>query len=72
VNQKKSSTKKPISVGTFDPKARAAEKQAARDKDEADLKSGKVTREELSKRNGFFSSLDIKNATIVRPKGKFK
>lgn len=57
---------------TYDPQERAAEKARAREQDEEDLKSGKVTPEQLSKRNGFFSSLDLRNARIVRPRGKFK
>lgn len=55
-----------VQVSYYDPKERALEKQRSRDQDEADLKSGKISREELSKRNGFLSSLDIKNATIRR------
>ena len=50
----------------YDPAERAREKQLARDKDDEDLRTGKVTREELSKRNGFFSSLDFSNAIIRR------
>lgn len=50
----------------YDPEQRMLEKQRAREQDDIDLKSGKVTKEELSKRNGFFSSLDIKSAKIVR------
>lgn len=50
----------------YDPAERAREKQLARDKDDEDLRTGKVTREELSKRNGFFSSLDFSKATIIR------
>jgi hypothetical protein len=59
-------------IGYYDPKERALEKQLSREQDEADLKSGKVTKEELSKRNGFFSSLDFKNAKIVRRSGNDK
>ena len=36
----------------FDPKARAAEKQASRDADEAAIASGAKTREELRRENG--------------------
>lgn len=54
----------------YDPKQRAADKQAAREKDDADLRAGRVSREELSKRNGFFSSLDLVNAKIVLPRRK--
>ena len=43
----------------LDPKKRAAEKQAARDQDAADLAAGRVTPEELNKRNGVFSALDL-------------
>ena len=48
----------------YNPKERALEKQRAREQDDEDLRTGKVTREELSKRNGFFSSLDFSNSTI--------
>ena len=61
-----------VKVGYFDPNERALEKQRSRDQDQADLESGKVSKEELSKRNGFFSSLDIKNGTIVRRSSKFR
>lgn len=37
---------------------RAREKQASRDKDEQDLLSGKKTREQLRKENGYFSQLN--------------
>lgn len=52
----------------YDPKKRAAEKQAARDKDDDDLRAGRVSKEELSRRNGFFSSLDFSEAKIVLPR----
>jgi hypothetical protein len=48
----------------LDSKKRAAEKQAARDKDQADLDAGLVTPAELNKRNGFFSALDLGSFTI--------
>lgn len=51
---------------TFDPVERAREKQASRERDELDLKEGRVTREELSRRNGFFSSLDVIDSHILR------
>lgn len=60
--------KKPLKVEFYDPKERARQKQAARDKDDEDLRTGKVTREELRKRNGFFSGLDFSKAKIVLPK----
>lgn len=52
----------------YDPAERALEKQRARDQDDEDLRTGKVTREELSRRNGFFSSLDFSKARIRFPK----
>lgn len=61
-----------VKVGYFDPVERALEKQRSRDQDQTDLETGKVTKEELSKLNGFFSSLDIKNGTIVRRSSKFR
>lgn len=54
------------SANYYDPVARDKEKQRAREQDEEDLKTGKVTREELSKRNGFFSSIDIISSKIQR------
>lgn len=54
----------------FCPKERMAEKQRQRDQDDADLREGRVTREELRLRNGLFSGLDIdwsKAKIIVRP-----
>lgn len=53
-----------IEVETFDPEERRREKQAAREKDDEDLRTGKVTAEQLRKRNGFFSSLDFTNSRI--------
>lgn len=51
-------------VNTYDPRKRAAEKQAQRDQDDKDLREGKVTSEELRKRNGFFSGFDLSKAVI--------
>lgn len=51
----------------YDPAERAREKQRARDKDDADLRSGKVTRDELAARNGFFSSVAISQGRIKFP-----
>lgn len=58
--------------GTFCPIERAREKQAAREQDEKDLREGKVTREELRKRNGFFSSLDLRNARVITSRNRFR
>lgn len=51
---------------------REREKQEARERDERDLAEGRVAREELAQRNGFFSSLDIDwaNSTIIAIGGK--
>lgn len=51
-------------------KDRAKEKQQSRDQDEQDLRDGKVTKEELRKRNGFFSCLDLSNFKILLKNGK--
>jgi len=51
----------------YDPRERALEKEKTRLKDEEDLKSGKVSVNDLRLKNGFFSSLDIKNSYIKRP-----
>jgi hypothetical protein len=42
-----------MSSEVLDPAVRAAEKQASRDQDEADLASGKKTREQLRIENSF-------------------
>lgn len=39
----------------FDPEQRAREKQASRERDEADLASGRKTREQLRRENGVFA-----------------
>lgn len=41
----------------FDPKARADEKQASRDADDAALASGAKNRDELRRENGAFAQL---------------
>lgn len=51
-------------VDFYDPAERAREKQAARDQDESDLASGKITIHELIRRNGFFHG--VKHLTLVR------
>jgi hypothetical protein len=48
----------------YDPNARIREKQAARDQDDADLASGRVSAAELARRNDFFVGLDVRNAEI--------
>ena len=53
---------------TFDPIERRAEKQAQRDAEA--LARGDVTREDLSRANGLFSSPAIVNRRVVRRYGK--
>lgn len=53
----------------YDPKERARQKQLSREQDEQDLKSGKITKEELRKKNGFFSSLNIENSEVILKRG---
>ena len=55
---------------TFDPIERRAEKQVQRDADAEALARGHVTREELSRANGLFSSRAIVNRRVVRRYGK--
>jgi hypothetical protein len=43
----------------FNPQQRQREKEFARERDERDLRDGAVSRQDLSARNGFFSSLQI-------------
>lgn len=56
-------------AGSYDPVERAAEKQRSRDRDEADLASGRIGRADLSRRNGFFSALDMSKSRIVMRQG---
>jgi len=44
-------------VATYDPRERAAEKQASRDEDARRLAAGEVTREQLSRENSPFAAL---------------
>lgn len=50
----------------YDPAERQRQKQAQREQDDRDLAEGRITAEELSRRNGFFSMFDIKKARIRR------
>jgi hypothetical protein len=50
--------------GILDPRKRAAEKQASRDRDLERLRTGKVTPEQLTKENSFFDALDIASFKI--------
>lgn len=50
----------------LDVRKRRAEKQASRDEDARRLAAGEVTREELAKENGLFSSPAIRNMKVVK------
>jgi hypothetical protein len=50
----------------FDPVARQREKHQARAQDDSDLSAGRVSPEELNRRNGFFSGLDFSRASMRR------
>jgi hypothetical protein len=54
----------------LDPKKRAAEKQASRDRDLERLRKGEVTPEELTKENNFFAALDLTKFKIVSIGGR--
>ena len=51
---------------TFDPIVRRAERQAQRDVDAEALARGDITRDELARANGLFSSPAIVNRRVVR------
>lgn len=53
-----------MEIGEFDPIALRREKQMARERDDRDLREGRVSAEELQRRNGFFSGLDFSRARI--------
>lgn len=50
----------------YNPHERMREKQLRREQDDRDLAAGLISKEELSRRNGLFSSLDLSGAKIVR------
>ena len=57
----------------YDWDKHAADKQAARDQDVADVKSGKYTVAEIRERNFMFSGLDFSKCVAVAPCGmRFK
>jgi hypothetical protein len=61
-------------VRKFDPVARAAEKQAARDRDADRLRSGAVQADALARENDFFRGIEIDKFKIAaiggRPLGR--
>ena len=54
----------------FDVEERRAEKQRSRDEDARRLAAGEVTREELARENGLFSSPVISNMRVVSRFGR--
>lgn len=57
-------------VGVLDQDARVRQKQAARDRDAARLRSGEISREQLTRENDFFSALPIATFRIVSVGGR--
>jgi hypothetical protein len=55
-----------MSEGEYDPAARAREKQAARDQDDRDLRSGAVSPAELKDRNSLVAGLDLSQSMVRR------
>lgn len=55
-----------MEVGHFNPAQRRLEKQIDRERDEQDLREGRLSRADLARRNGFFSSLDLAGASVRR------
>lgn len=49
----------------YSPAERQKEKERQRASDADDLRSGRISRDELRARNGFFSSLDIVGSSII-------
>lgn len=50
----------------FDPAQRQREKQRMREADDFAMRSGLVSREQLSAENGFFAPLDLSASSIRR------
>lgn len=53
-------------VHRFNPMERQREKQLARAQDDRNLRNGNISPEALNLQNGFFSSLDLSNASVRR------
>ncbi|TIX50490.1 hypothetical protein [Alteraurantiacibacter aquimixticola] len=52
-------------INYYDPALRRAEKERQRESDEEGLRSGRVSPEELNRRNGFFASLEIIESQVI-------
>lgn len=50
----------------YDPEQRAHEKQLARERDERDLASGRISREDLRSKNSMFAGIDVSKGRIIR------
>ena len=53
-------------VENYSPNDRRSAKQVARERDDSDLREGRVSRADMSAHNGAFGSLDIASAVIRR------
>ena len=56
-----------VKPGFFDPVELLRQKQLAREKDDEDLREGRVKREDLRLRNGLFSGVDLSHAKVRIP-----
>lgn len=52
-------------ISYYDPVSRRAEKERQRASDEDDLRSGRISPEEMNRRNGFFASLEIIESEVI-------
>ena len=52
-------------IAYFDPSERRREKQASRERDMAEIKSGHSSLLEIGQRNDFFASLDVSKFRLV-------
>jgi hypothetical protein len=55
-----------VPSGYFSVAARKREKREARERDERFIASGRVSSQEIAKRNSFFSALDPSKVRIIR------
>jgi hypothetical protein len=51
-------------IERYNPVERQHQKQRARKQDERDLRDGVISPEALNRRNGFFSRIDLSNASV--------
>lgn len=55
-----------MQLSSYDPRERQREKHLARVQDDCDLREGRLSRDQLRARNGFFSSLDLAGSSVRR------